>query len=103
MKDEAYKPVRCACGREADPCYEDVDIGVGVQRFLTGWECLEHGGICGVCGSCGVPDKVGYTHRSWCRDRPSEEITPELYEEATNKIADEVVRRFTIGFPGKGW
>jgi hypothetical protein len=87
-------PVTCACGREADPYYEEVDVGVGVQHFLTGWECPEHGGICGVCGSCGIADRVGYTHRSWCSEYPGEVITADAFEARTNEIADAVVRRF---------
>ena len=68
-KEKPNPPVTCSCGREADPCYEEVDIGVGVQRFLNGWECYEHGGICGTCNGCGVADRVGCTHRSWCPER----------------------------------
>ena len=87
-------PVTCACGREADPYYEEVDVGVGVQRFLAGWECPEHGGICGVCGSCRVADRVGYTHRSWCGEHPGEVITADAFEARTDEITDAVVLRF---------
>jgi hypothetical protein len=87
-------PVTCSCGREADPVYEEVDIGVGVQSFHAGWECAEHGGICGVCGSCGVADSVGYTHQSWCREHPNETITAETFEAETDKLRDDVLARF---------
>lgn len=88
-------PVTCSCGREADPYYEEVDIGVGVQRFLTGWECYEHGGICGTCNGCGVADRPGYTHGSWCPEHPGETITAESFDAETDKIADRVAARFT--------
>ncbi len=88
-------PVTCACGKKAEPSYEEVDIGVGTQRFLVGWECLEHGGICGVCVSCGVADKIGYTHQSWCREHPGEAITIESFEAVTDKLRDAVIARFT--------
>jgi hypothetical protein len=94
-RDVADPPVTCStCKREAEPCHEEVDIGVGVQRYLTGWECPEHGGICGVCGVCGVADRVGHTHRSWCAEHPGETITAETFEAETNRIADSVVARF---------
>jgi hypothetical protein len=67
-------PVMCACGREAQVYYEEIDIGVGVQRFHAGWECPEHGGICGVCGACGVAELPGFTHWSWCRESPGKTI-----------------------------
>lgn len=87
-------PVTCACGREGAPCYEEVDIGVGVQRFQTGWECPEHGGICGTCNGCGIADRVGYTHESWCSKHPGETITAESFDAETDKIRDQVAVRF---------
>ena len=90
----AEPKVICSCGREADPYYEEVDIGVGIQRHLAGWECHEHGGICGVCVSCGVADRIGLTHRSWCNEHPGETITREDFEEVTDKIRDDIVKRF---------
>jgi hypothetical protein len=86
--------VTCSCGAEAEPYYEEVDIGVGVQQFMTGWQCPEHGGLCGVCGYCGIPDKIGYTHASWCSEYPDEVITAEAFEAETDKLADIVVKRF---------
>jgi hypothetical protein len=87
-------PVVCSCGREAEPYYEEVDIGVGVQLFLTGWECHEHGGICGVCNSCGVADRIGYAHRTWCREHPGEIITEKSFAAETDALRDSVVERF---------
>ena len=92
--DKLNPPVTCSCGAEAEPYYEEVDIGVGVQRFLTGWECWEHGGICGVCGSCCIADRPGYTHRSWCREHPGETITVEGFDAETDRMRDAVVARF---------
>jgi hypothetical protein len=88
--------VTCACGAEAAPTYEEVDIGVGVQRFLVGWECPEHGGICGVCSQCAVPDRPGYVHETWCRERPGETITAEAFEAETAQIAEKFVERFKV-------
>lgn len=87
-------PVTCGCGREAEPCYEEVDIGVGVQKHLVGWECSHHGGICGVCAGCGVPDKIGYVHEPWCSESPGETITVDVFEVETNRLRDKVVERF---------
>jgi len=87
-------PVTCTtCGREAEPVYEEVDIDVGIQRFLVAWECREHGGICGVCYGCGIPDRVGETHASWCKD-PGEVITAESFEAGTDRFVERVVERF---------
>lgn len=96
-------PVTCGCGKAAEPVCEEVDIGVGVQSFQTGWACPEHGGICGVCRSCGIADRPGYTHQSWCSAHPSETITAEAFEAETDKLRDEVVARFKVsGGPPEG-
>jgi hypothetical protein len=88
-------PVTCpTCGRDAEPVNEEVDIGVGIQTFLVAWECLEHGGICGVCWGCGIPDRVGETHASWCKDHPGEVITADSFEAETDKLVEKVVERF---------
>lgn len=86
--------VKCHCGREADPVYEEVDIGVGIQKFLVAWECPEHGGICGTCNGCGIPDRVGETHAKWCQEKPGVTITAESFDAETDKIANEVMARF---------
>ncbi len=94
-RDAQNPPVTCSCGRVADPYEEEVDIGVGVQRFLAGWECAEHGGICGVCFSCGVADRPDYTHQAWCREHPGKTITAESFEAETDKMRDDLLKRFT--------
>ena len=45
---------------------DEVDIGVGIQTFVTGWECEEHGTICGLCSGCGIACVDGAEHREWC-------------------------------------
>lgn len=48
----------------AEECAEEVDIGVGTQRFVYGYECV----ICGqlvVCRTCGGVDT---DHSTWCAD-----------------------------------
>lgn len=45
---------------------EEVDIGVGVQRHVTGWECLECGSAIAACPHCGRPEGEG--HAAWCAD-----------------------------------
>jgi hypothetical protein len=49
-----------------DECAEEVDIGVGVQRFVYGYECPKCGPIarCNICGT--ISDK----HADWCPDKP---------------------------------
>jgi len=42
---------------------EEVDIGVGIQKFITGWDC-ERCGQMGACTSCGIA--IGTEHRRWC-------------------------------------
>ena len=86
--------VTCACGAVAEPFAEEVDIGVGIQRFLTGWQCPDHGGICGVCYGCGTAEKIGYTHELWCKEHPGVTITAESFEAETDKIVEKVVERF---------
>ena len=86
--------VTCACGAVAEPFEEEVDIGVGIQRFLTGWQCPDHGGICGVCYGCGTAEKIGYTHELWCKEHPGVTITAESFEAETDKIVEKVVDRF---------
>ena len=45
---------------------EEVDIGVGVQKHLLGWECCECGLAIAACAQCGSPE--GERHLSWCPD-----------------------------------
>lgn len=54
------------CNKEG--CSElanEVDIGVGVQRHIFGFECIECGqmSVCSVCGAIGEQP-----HRLWCSD-----------------------------------
>lgn len=64
-----YETPKCPiCRRAGDVAYEEVDIGVGIQKFAIGWDCPEHGPICGACFGCGVPMVEGVEHYSWCRD-----------------------------------
>lgn len=86
--------VVCPCGVEGEPTFEEVDIGVGVQQFQSGWECPLHGGLCGVCGSCGCADRPGHTHEKWCSERPGVAITIESFEAETDELANRVVDRF---------
>lgn len=86
----------CACGREGVPVYDEVDIGVGVQKHLVAFECLIHGGICGVAGCCGVLDRIGERHAVWCPTTPSKEITAESFDAETDKLAAKVVERFRL-------
>lgn len=54
----------------------------------------EHGGICGTCNGCGIPDRVGETHAKWCQEKPGVTITAESFDAETDKIANEVMARF---------
>lgn len=94
MRAQPNPLVKCSCGRTADPSFDEVDIGVGVQQFQIGWECSEHGGICGVCYSCGVAERVGYTHESWCQEHPNITITAEAFDAETDRLRDAVVAKF---------
>lgn len=71
MREEHPKCPEPGCGKPLDPVHEEVDIEVGVQTFLTGYECPEHGGICGVCYGCNKPNLPRYEHYDWC-DRKEE-------------------------------
>lgn len=68
------QPACAVCGK-SEEVYEEVDIGVGIQRFLVALECPEHGGICGFCNGCGVPSldnrpcREPWMENPWCRDR----------------------------------
>lgn len=59
-------PICPECGAETEAIIEEVDIGVGIQQFTVGYECLEHGGLCGICYGCGVPQMPGVECRTWC-------------------------------------
>lgn len=44
---------------------EEVDIGVGIQRRVTGWECLSCGLAIAACPNCRMPAPE---HAKWCID-----------------------------------
>jgi hypothetical protein len=56
-------------------CADEVDIGVGVQKFVFGYECQQCGPIV-VCRSCGAPDFQ--PHAKWCAEFPSIEFYTEI-------------------------
>lgn len=52
------------CGKEdADELANEVDIGVGIQKHIYGYECPDCGNI-SVCSSCGSLDFQ--PHADWC-------------------------------------
>jgi hypothetical protein len=51
----------------AEELCDEVDIGVGVQKHVFGYECEACGQI-GICSECGIPD--GLPHASFCRSKP---------------------------------
>ena len=57
------------CGLpEAVLVEEEVDIGVGIQKFTVGWECDQCGQLT-ACTGCGVA--LGTEHREWCDAKSS--------------------------------
>jgi len=42
---------------------EEVDIGVGIQKFVVGWDCDQCGRLI-ACVSCGAA--LGTQHNKWC-------------------------------------
>lgn len=55
--------VHCpTCGGPAEEDVVEVDIGVGVQKHVTGYVCQRCGEI-PVCSGCGG---INGEHRSWC-------------------------------------
>lgn len=62
------------CPRCAAPChgmYEEVDIGVGVQRHFVGWECDACEEYTTACNTCGVAVLGDVAHKSWCSELAS--------------------------------
>lgn len=52
------------CGSvECDEVAEEVDIGVGIEKFTVGFECANCGQI-PVCPHCGGVK----THAKWCKE-----------------------------------
>jgi hypothetical protein len=57
--------MRCPCGNEEMiEISEDIDIGVGTQHHVIGWECDKCGAGFGICNECGEVDFMG--HSDWC-------------------------------------
>ena len=57
--------MNCPCGNtEMIEITEDVDIGVGIQHHLLGWECPKCGSQFGLCYECGAADFM--EHHKWC-------------------------------------
>lgn len=54
----------------AEELADEVDIGVGIQKHVYGYECLQCGQL-SVCPHCGVLEmENGSPHRAWCQDAP---------------------------------
>jgi len=52
------------CGSEdGHKLYEEVDIGLGVQTYVYGYDCPECGQVA-FCTACGAVDG----HEAWCLD-----------------------------------
>jgi hypothetical protein len=60
-------------GPGAEEIADEVDIGVGIMRHVTGWDCMECGQIA-ACYSCGVPDFL--PHRKGCEESACVKVTP---------------------------
>jgi len=60
-------PVLCLhCKNAMLALRAEADIGVGIQTYIYGYECIQDGEQVGVCFSCGVPeDSRG--HWFWCQ------------------------------------
>ncbi len=54
------------CGLEMSEVAEEVDIGVGTQRFVVALHCETCDDGVSLCGSCAAPDDE--PHREWCGD-----------------------------------
>jgi uncharacterized Zn finger protein len=52
------------CGGPAETIHEEVDIGVGAQRFPIGWFCEKCGDLA-ACPKCGA---VEPDHFVWCQE-----------------------------------
>ena len=52
---------------DVEECANEVDIGVGVQRFVWGYLCSKCGEI-PVCSDCGCCGNEPGDHFAWCRD-----------------------------------
>ncbi len=58
------------CEKQAvEEIYEEVDIGVGIQRHLYGLFCPDCGEIA-ICSTCGMPDCK--PHQPYCANLKSD-------------------------------
>jgi predicted RNA-binding Zn-ribbon protein involved in translation (DUF1610 family) len=58
--------MRCPrCNLEGcEECAEEVDIGVGLQRFVYGYECPK----CGALARCDTCGTITNEHAEWCQE-----------------------------------
>ncbi len=54
---------------ELIPITEEVDIGVGFQTHVLGWECSKCGEQFAACNDCGA---ITPNHEAWCKTWRSE-------------------------------
>ena len=52
------------CGLDCVVVTDEVDIGVGIQEHILGWDC-SHCGPISACNECGAPDD---NHHPWCKE-----------------------------------
>jgi hypothetical protein len=62
---KCHKPI-------AEEIVEEVDIGVGIQRFVTGWACGDCG-LIATCNGCGRPEP---DHAKWCDSLKHKGVEP---------------------------
>lgn len=65
LKKPAKCPL-CSFPSELELIYEEVDIGVGVQRHVSGAECPQCGARFACCDHCGAFEFE--QHHSWCSE-----------------------------------
>lgn len=69
MSTACFEPSQvrnCTCGVTMSELVEEVDIGVGVQRHVRGYECPGCGVQVALRDCCG--SDVGEAHRAWCEE-----------------------------------
>lgn len=79
------------CGGPGEAIYEEVDIGVGVQRFCIGFECAGCQQRVATCHECGTP-LDGREHAVWCGElRGPARVTVPL--EPGQTLGNAIVKR----------
>lgn len=63
------------CSTVLEPVYDDVDIGVGLQRFLAFYECSNCGQL-PICYGCHVVEAGDWKHETWCEANEKETNRP---------------------------